>query len=222
MTPAWTLLLQPLCPLSVPPLSLSLGFLPRCLSPGPQVCFITNTYLNVFNSWILFYMSHIFYFVVPWDQCPLQRNSSNFGEEREVENEGPWEEEERARRGMKRKTGGRQEMGGCAPSRPVQSHVPPDPECERATSYAYFWYRQALKASDRIEDGGQPSFSLGMFLFLACCLLCTLMVNGIKSIAKVSCTRPLAFLLTSFLPPGQLSPKASCLVDKIPSPRPAP
>ncbi|XP_052019189.1 orphan sodium- and chloride-dependent neurotransmitter transporter NTT5 [Apodemus sylvaticus] len=119
-----------------------------------MVCFITNTYLNVFNSWILFYMSHIFYFVVPWDQCPLQRNSSNF-----------------------------------------------DPECERATSYAYFWYRQALKASDRIEDSGQPSFSLGMFLFLACCLLCALMVNGIKSIAKVLCVLMLVpyFIMICFL-----------------------
>uniref|UniRef100_A0A8C6HLP6 Solute carrier family 6, member 16 n=1 Tax=Mus spicilegus TaxID=10103 RepID=A0A8C6HLP6_MUSSI len=103
-----------------------------------MVCFITNTYLNVFNSWILFYMSHIFYFVVPWDQCPLQRNSSNF-----------------------------------------------DPECEQATSYTYFWYRKTLKASDRIEDGGQPSFSLGMFLFLSFCLICAFLVNGIKSIGKV-------------------------------------
>ncbi|GAB1292062.1 Solute carrier family 6, member 16 [Apodemus speciosus] len=103
-----------------------------------MVCFITNTYLNVFNSWILFYMSHIFYFVVPWDQCPLQRNSSNFG---------------------------------------------------------------ALKASDRFEDGGQPSFSLGMFLFLACCVLCALMVNGIKSIAKILCVLMLVpyFIMLCFL-----------------------
>lgn len=80
----WTMLLQPLQTLSVPSLSLSLVFLPSHVSTGLQVCFITNTYLNVFNSWILFYMSHIFYFVVPWDQCPLQRNSSNFGEEGDV------------------------------------------------------------------------------------------------------------------------------------------
>ncbi|XP_032751035.1 orphan sodium- and chloride-dependent neurotransmitter transporter NTT5 [Rattus rattus] len=106
-----------------------------------MVCLITNTYLNVFNSWILFYMSHIFHFVVPWDRCPLQRNSSDF-----------------------------------------------DPECEQATSYTYFWYRQTLKASDSIEDeGGQPSFNLAMFLFLAWCLICVFMVNGIKSLGKVLC-----------------------------------
>lgn len=105
--------------------------------------------------------------------------------------------------------------GVAASSRPVQSHVPPDPECEQATSYTYFWYRQTLKASDRIEDGGQPSFSLGIFLFLAWCLICAFMVNGIKSIGKVSCTWPLSVLsaTTSILPPGQLSPKASCLAD---------
>ncbi|XP_031242436.1 orphan sodium- and chloride-dependent neurotransmitter transporter NTT5 isoform X2 [Mastomys coucha] len=119
-----------------------------------MVCFIRNTYLNVYNSWILFYMSHIFYFVVPWDQCPLQRNSSNF-----------------------------------------------DPECEQATSYTYFWYRQTLKASDRIEDGGQPSFSLGIFLFLAWCLICAFMVNGIKSIGKVLCVLMLVpyFIIICFL-----------------------
>ncbi|XP_076789975.1 orphan sodium- and chloride-dependent neurotransmitter transporter NTT5 isoform X2 [Arvicanthis niloticus] len=104
-----------------------------------MVCFISNTYLNVFNAWILFYMSHIFHFVAPWEKCPLQKNSSDF-----------------------------------------------DPECEQATSYTYFWYRQTLKASDRFEDGGQPSFSLGMFLFLAWCLICVFMVNGIKSIGKVA------------------------------------
>lgn len=58
---------------------------PRHISPALQVCFIINTYTNLFNSWILFYMSHIFYFTVPWQHCPLQRNSSSFGEEGEVE-----------------------------------------------------------------------------------------------------------------------------------------
>lgn len=94
---------------------------------------------------------------------------------------------------MKRKTGRQQreaeKWGVATSSRPVQSHVPPDPECEQATSYTYFWYRQTLKASDSIEDGGgQPSFNLAMFLFLAWCLICVFMVNGIKSLGKVSCT----------------------------------
>lgn len=53
--------------------------------PALQVCFIIDTYTNLFNSWILFYMSHIFYFTVPWQHCPVQRNSSSFGEEGEVE-----------------------------------------------------------------------------------------------------------------------------------------
>ncbi|OBS60342.1 hypothetical protein A6R68_08494 [Neotoma lepida] len=103
-----------------------------------MVCFITNTYMNLYNSWILFYMSHIFYFTVPWEHCPLRRNSSGF-----------------------------------------------DPECERATSYTYFWYRQTLKASDRIEDGGPLNFSLCMFLFLAWCLICVFMISGIKSFEKI-------------------------------------
>ncbi|XP_028644674.1 orphan sodium- and chloride-dependent neurotransmitter transporter NTT5 [Grammomys surdaster] len=119
-----------------------------------MVCFISNTYLNVFNSWILFYMSHIFYFVAPWEKCPLQKNSSDF-----------------------------------------------DPECEQATSYTYFWYRQTLKASDRFEDGGQPSFSLGMFLFLSWCLICAFMVSGIKSIGKILCVLMVVpyFIMICFL-----------------------
>lgn len=103
---------------------------------------------------------------------------------------------------MKRKTGRQQreaeKWGVATSSRPVQSHVPPDPECEQATSYTYFWYRQTLKASDSIEDGGQPSFNLAMFLFLAWCLICVFMVNGIKSLGKVSCTWPLAFSSACF------------------------
>ncbi|XP_060232069.1 orphan sodium- and chloride-dependent neurotransmitter transporter NTT5 [Meriones unguiculatus] len=118
------------------------------------VCFIANTFTNLFNSWILFYMSHMFYFVFPWEKCPLQRNSSNF-----------------------------------------------DPECERATSYTYFWYRKTLKASDSIEDGGSPAFSLSMFLFVAWCLICVFMVNGMKSIGKVLYVLVLLpyFIITCFL-----------------------
>ncbi|CAH7457184.1 Slc6a16 [Phodopus roborovskii] len=103
-----------------------------------MVCFVTNTYTNLYNSWILFYMSHIFYFSVPWQHCPLQSNASSF-----------------------------------------------DPECERATSYAYFWYQQTLKASDRIEDGGPPASNLAIHLFLAWCFICVFMINGIKSFEKV-------------------------------------
>lgn len=100
-------------------------------------------------------------------------------------------------------------------SRPAQSHVLPDPECERATSYTYFWYRKTLRASDSIEDGGPPAFSLSMFLFVAWCLTCVFMLNGMKSVGKVSYTQPLAFsgALTLFLTAGQLSLQAPCLAD---------
>lgn len=77
-------LLSPLSSFVSPPSLPAPGLPPQTPLPYLQVCFINNTYLNVFNSWILFYMSHIFYFVVPWDKCPLQKNSSDFGEE-EVE-----------------------------------------------------------------------------------------------------------------------------------------
>lgn len=58
---------------------------PRHVSPALQVCFITNTYMNLFNSWVLFYMSRIFSFAALQQPCPLRRNSSGFGEEGEVE-----------------------------------------------------------------------------------------------------------------------------------------
>lgn len=71
---------------------------------APQVCFITALYLNVVNAWILFYLGQSFHFSVPWEQCPLLKNSSGFGEEEvqekgETEVEGNLEEE----KGMRRK-----------------------------------------------------------------------------------------------------------------------
>lgn len=41
--------------------------------------------MNLFNSWVLFYMSRIFSFAALRQPCPLRRNSSGFGEEGEVE-----------------------------------------------------------------------------------------------------------------------------------------
>ncbi|EGW03997.1 Orphan sodium- and chloride-dependent neurotransmitter transporter NTT5 [Cricetulus griseus] len=46
-----------------------------------MVCFVTNTYINLYNSWILFYMSHVFHVTVPWQHCPFQRNSSGLDPE---------------------------------------------------------------------------------------------------------------------------------------------
>uniref|UniRef100_H0X1V3 Solute carrier family 6 member 16 n=1 Tax=Otolemur garnettii TaxID=30611 RepID=H0X1V3_OTOGA len=46
-----------------------------------MVCFITNLYLNVINAWIFFYMSQFFQFPVPWEKCPLIKNSSDFDPE---------------------------------------------------------------------------------------------------------------------------------------------
>ncbi|ELW47145.1 Orphan sodium- and chloride-dependent neurotransmitter transporter NTT5 [Tupaia chinensis] len=43
-----------------------------------MVNFITGTYLNVVNAWVLFYMSQSFQFPVPWEKCPLLKNSSDF------------------------------------------------------------------------------------------------------------------------------------------------
>ncbi|XP_063557589.1 orphan sodium- and chloride-dependent neurotransmitter transporter NTT5 isoform X3 [Gorilla gorilla gorilla] len=60
-----------------------------------------------------------------------------------------------------------------------------DPECERTTPSIYFWYQQALKASDRIEDGGSPVYSLVLPFFLCWCLVGAFMINGLKSTGKV-------------------------------------
>ncbi|XP_027632261.1 orphan sodium- and chloride-dependent neurotransmitter transporter NTT5 [Tupaia chinensis] len=46
-----------------------------------MVNFITGTYLNVVNAWVLFYMSQSFQFPVPWEKCPLLKNSSDFDPE---------------------------------------------------------------------------------------------------------------------------------------------
>ncbi|XP_048646506.1 orphan sodium- and chloride-dependent neurotransmitter transporter NTT5 isoform X1 [Marmota marmota marmota] len=72
---------SPFCPSAlcqIPSFFLSLVFLPSHFLPGLQVCFITSIYMNVFNSWILFYLSHFFQFPVPWEKCPLLKNASDF------------------------------------------------------------------------------------------------------------------------------------------------
>ncbi|KAM8963009.1 orphan sodium- and chloride-dependent neurotransmitter transporter NTT5 isoform 5-T5 [Lycaon pictus] len=60
-----------------------------------------------------------------------------------------------------------------------------DPECARTTPSLYFWYRLTLKASDRIEDGGSPVFSLNLFLLVSWCLIGAFMINGLKSTGKI-------------------------------------
>lgn len=54
---------------------------------APQVSFITALYLNVVNGWIIFYLGQSFQFSVPWEQCPLLKNSTGFGEEEVKEKE---------------------------------------------------------------------------------------------------------------------------------------
>nr|XP_012315947.1 orphan sodium- and chloride-dependent neurotransmitter transporter NTT5-like [Aotus nancymaae] len=52
-----------------------------------MVCFIVGLYLNVMNSWTVFYMSQSFQYPVPWEKCHLTANSSDFGEEEVKEEE---------------------------------------------------------------------------------------------------------------------------------------
>nr|XP_045366642.1 orphan sodium- and chloride-dependent neurotransmitter transporter NTT5-like [Camelus bactrianus] len=202
-----------------------------------MVCFITSLYLNVINAWTLFYLGQSFQFPLPWEKCPLMKNSSGFGEEevkdekwgnREVE--GNLEEEEGMRSdkegeedsGRKKKWegeegegsgGGAKEEGRVTLSgRHVQSQVPSDPECAQTTPSLYFWYRMTLMASDRIEDGGPPVFSLSLPLFMSLCVLGAFMINGLKSIGKVICVLVsasyliiLCFLIRSLLLEGAVN-----------------
>lgn len=101
-----------------------------------------------------------------------------------------------------------EEGGFILSSRPDQSHVLPDPECEQATPYTV---PQTLKASDRIEDGGPLAFNLGIALFLAWCLVCVFMINGIKSFEKVSRTGPLTLSSYELVSPAWSVVPASSL-----------
>ncbi|XP_074172216.1 orphan sodium- and chloride-dependent neurotransmitter transporter NTT5 [Rhinolophus sinicus] len=103
-----------------------------------MVCFIVGLYCNVFNTWILTYLSHSFQFPAAWEHCPLLMNSSDF-----------------------------------------------DPECANTTPFLYFWYRVALKVSDRIEDGGSPVDSLILSFLVSWCLVGAFVINGLKYIGKV-------------------------------------
>ncbi|KAM6154415.1 orphan sodium- and chloride-dependent neurotransmitter transporter NTT5 [Erethizon dorsatum] len=101
------------------------------------MCLISSTYMNVANSWILFYLSHTFQLPVPWEKCPLMTNSSDF-----------------------------------------------DPECAQTTPSMYFWYRQTLKVSDSIEDGGPLVMSLSLPFFVSWCLVGAFTIKGLKSLGK--------------------------------------
>nr|XP_008522021.1 PREDICTED: orphan sodium- and chloride-dependent neurotransmitter transporter NTT5 isoform X1 [Equus przewalskii]XP_008522022.1 PREDICTED: orphan sodium- and chloride-dependent neurotransmitter transporter NTT5 isoform X1 [Equus przewalskii]XP_008522023.1 PREDICTED: orphan sodium- and chloride-dependent neurotransmitter transporter NTT5 isoform X1 [Equus przewalskii] len=45
------------------------------------VCFIGGLYLNVVNAWTLSYLSQSFQFHLPWEKCPLVKNSTDFDPE---------------------------------------------------------------------------------------------------------------------------------------------
>ena len=53
---------------------------PATASLASQVCLIAGLYLNVLNAWILTYLSQSFRYSIPWEHCPLLKNSSDFGE----------------------------------------------------------------------------------------------------------------------------------------------
>ncbi|XP_045842726.1 orphan sodium- and chloride-dependent neurotransmitter transporter NTT5 [Meles meles] len=76
-----------------------------------------------------------------------------------------------------------------------------DPECVRTSPSLYFWYRMILKASDRIEDGGSPVFSLNLPLLVSSCVVGAFMINGLKSTGKVMCVLVPApyFIILCFL-----------------------
>ncbi|KAM9226275.1 orphan sodium- and chloride-dependent neurotransmitter transporter NTT5-like [Dugong dugon] len=127
-----------------------------------MVCFIEGLVFSLVNCWSLLYLSQSFQFPVPWETCPLVKNSSEFGkkEEKEVE-KGETE-------------------------RYVQSQVSLDAECARTTPSMYFWYRKTLNASDTIEDGGLLITSVSLSLFLIWFLIGLIMINGCKSTGKIS------------------------------------
>ncbi|XP_053515649.1 orphan sodium- and chloride-dependent neurotransmitter transporter NTT5-like [Artibeus jamaicensis] len=60
-----------------------------------------------------------------------------------------------------------------------------DPKCTRTNPTTYFWYEQALKATDEIEIGGLPVMHLGVSLFVTWLVVCISMIKGLKSTRKV-------------------------------------
>ncbi|XP_021536762.1 LOW QUALITY PROTEIN: orphan sodium- and chloride-dependent neurotransmitter transporter NTT5 [Neomonachus schauinslandi] len=101
-----------------------------------------------------------------------------------------------------------------------------DPKCAQTSPSMYFWYRLTLKASDRIEDGGSPVFSLNLPLLVSWCLIGAFMINGLKSTGKVS-NSPillpapyfilLCFLFRSLLLEGAAFGFQHLLLSKIPA-----
>ncbi|XP_019281257.2 orphan sodium- and chloride-dependent neurotransmitter transporter NTT5-like isoform X1 [Panthera pardus] len=60
-----------------------------------------------------------------------------------------------------------------------------DPECVRTTSTTYFWYRNVLMATDKIEMGGLPVKHLSVSVFVTWLIICISMIRGPKSSGKM-------------------------------------
>ncbi|XP_047693187.1 orphan sodium- and chloride-dependent neurotransmitter transporter NTT5 isoform X3 [Prionailurus viverrinus] len=76
-----------------------------------------------------------------------------------------------------------------------------DPECVRTTSTTYFWYRNVLKATDKIEMGGLPVKHLSVSVFVTWLIICISMIRGPKSSGKfVGCPGASSVLCGSVAP----------------------
>lgn len=65
---------------------------PQAHCVHPQVCMLMSLSNSIIIAWSLSYLGHSFHHPLPWSQCPLLKNISVTGEQREREGErGPAE-----------------------------------------------------------------------------------------------------------------------------------
>uniref|UniRef100_A0A8C8XAM5 Transporter n=1 Tax=Panthera leo TaxID=9689 RepID=A0A8C8XAM5_PANLE len=87
-----------------------------------------------------------------------------------------------------------------------------DPECVRTTSTTYFWYRNVLMATDKIEMGGLPVKHLSVSVFVTWLIICISMIRGPKSSGKIFLSMGHGF--GSFIAISSYIPRSNnCVMD---------
>ena len=76
---------HPSSPLVVSRFPVSTHPTPQAHYVHPQVCILVSLYNSIIITWSLSYLGNSFGHPLPWDKCPLVKNSNVTSEERERE-----------------------------------------------------------------------------------------------------------------------------------------
>lgn len=146
---------------------------------------MVSLYNSVITTWSLSYLGNSFHHPLPWDQCPLVKNITVSGEERERQgqkSQGRQGQQGARAKGEEVKSRGRHQVRSY-----LSAWVPPDLSCLGTVSHQYFWYHTTLSASNHIEEGVKALvLNLSLGIFAVWFLVFLIMMTGLKMSTQVS------------------------------------